>query len=292
MNPLSSITAKQWEKIAVKHHHGINLPLSALHSAQSCGIGEFFDLIPIIDWCKQMKFDVIQLLPLNTTDNDPSPYNPNSSCALSFIYLSLYALPLMEKISDLKEKLNDFHKFNLSPKISHADVLAHKLLWLRAYFDAVGDEITNSPAFLQFCNENHWVQSYALFKVLKDQLGNTPCVTWPQELQFLSKEKREELLAKHSVEILFYSLLQFLCYEQLKKVKAHADECHVLLMGDIPILISKESVDVWQYPEYFDLNFAAGAPLTYLIQMGNIGDFLFFVGMHCARTSLIGGSNV
>ena len=177
MNPLSSITGKQWEKVVVKPHHGINLPLSALHSAQSCGIGEFFDLIPIIDWCKQIGFDVIQLLPLNTTDNDPSPYNPNSSCALSFIYLSLYALPLIEKIPDLKEKLTDFHKFNLSPKVPHADVLAHKLLWLRAYFDAVGTEITNSPAFLQFYEENHWVQSYALFKILKDQLGNTPCAT-------------------------------------------------------------------------------------------------------------------
>lgn len=260
MNPLSSLTSKQWEKITVKHHHGINLPLSALHSAQSCGIGEFFDLIPIIDWCKQIGFDVIQLLPLNTTDNDPSPYNPNSSCALSFIYLSLYALPNIENLPELKEKLTDFHKFNLSPQVPYTDILAHKLLWLRAYFDAMGTDITKSSTFLQFYEENPWVQSYALFKTLKDQLGNTPCATWPQELQFPSEEKRQELFTKYRLEILFYSLLQFLCYEQLKKVKTHADECRILLMGDIPILISKESVDVWQYPEYFDLNFAAGAP--------------------------------
>ena len=260
MNPLSSFAGKQWEKITVKHRHGIALPLSALHSAQSCGIGEFFDLIPIIDWCKQIHFDVIQLLPLNTTDNDPSPYNPNSSCALSFIYLSLYALPNIEKLPDLKAKLIDFRKFNASPKVPHADVLAHKLLWLRAYFDAMGAEITNSASFVQFSQENSWVQSYALFKTLKDQLGNTPCATWPQELQFPSETKLQELLDKYRTEILFYSFLQFLCYEQLKNVKAHATECRILLMGDVPILISKESADVWQYPEYFDLNFAAGAP--------------------------------
>src|SRR2546422_3941354 len=100
-----SLTGKSWEKIGVRNHHGINLPLSALYSENSCGIGDFFDLIPLIDWCQNLKIDFIQLLPLNNSnsESDPSPYNAISSCAINFLHLSLYALPYLEKLHDLKK---------------------------------------------------------------------------------------------------------------------------------------------------------------------------------------------
>jgi len=86
-----TISGKAWERIGVRNHHGINFPLSALHTEQSSGIGEFFDLVPMIDWCHRLKIDFIQLLPLNDahSESDPSPYNAVSSCALNFLYLSL-----------------------------------------------------------------------------------------------------------------------------------------------------------------------------------------------------------
>ena len=95
-------TDPQWEKIGRRPHHGIIIPLFALHSKKSCGIGEFFDLIPLIDWCKSLKFDVIQLLPLNDSGNDQSPYNPISSCALDPIYLSLADLPEVPEVTWLE----------------------------------------------------------------------------------------------------------------------------------------------------------------------------------------------
>src|SRR6185436_11010274 len=118
-------------------HHGINIFLPALHSKHSSGIGEFFDLLPIIDWCHELKMDVIQLLPINNSDHDPSPYNPMSCCALNFLFLSLHSLPFLDRLSNLKKRLKTLTEFNQTQRIAYADIIVHKTSWLQAYFDEV-----------------------------------------------------------------------------------------------------------------------------------------------------------
>ncbi|MDN3508408.1 MAG: 4-alpha-glucanotransferase, partial [Simkaniaceae bacterium] len=61
-------------------------------------------------------------------------------------------------------------------------------------------------------------------------------------------------------ELYYHIFNQFLCFMQLGATKKYAAENGVMLMGDIPILISPDSADVWSHPDYFDLGFAAGAP--------------------------------
>lgn len=79
-------TDLHWQSVGRRSHHGIALPLSALWTER--GPATFLDLIPLIDWCAEVGFDVIQLLPLNDSGIDPSPYNPISSCALNPKYLA------------------------------------------------------------------------------------------------------------------------------------------------------------------------------------------------------------
>ncbi len=260
---LRSVTGLGWKKIGVHPHHGINFPLSAIHSSQSCGIGEFFDLIPIIDWCHRLKIDFIQLLPLNNSEADPSPYNAISSCALNLVYLSLHALPYLEKLPDLKKKLKDFDALNQLHRIAYTEVRTHKLGWLHAYFDKIGDKITKSKEFNHFCTENRWVEPYALFKALQDRLGGTSWTDWPQELRSPSAKDLKMLIRRYWAEASFYMALQFLCFSQLKKVKEYANAKGVFLMGDFPFLVSRESVDVWQYPEFFNTELSGGAPPDY-----------------------------
>ena len=62
-----------WKRIGVRHHHGLSLPLFSLRSEKSCGIGDFGDLLPLIDWAKSLGFDCIQLLPLNDTGEVQAP---------------------------------------------------------------------------------------------------------------------------------------------------------------------------------------------------------------------------
>src|SRR5690348_11426905 len=133
----TTASASQWAKIGVKSHHGIDIPLSALHSKNSCGIGEFYDLIPLIDWCREIKMDTLQLLPLNDSGNDPSPYNALSSCALNPIYLSLHKLPYIDELPDLQKKIESMRQLTRSQKIPYHEVKIQKLYWLRLYFHAI-----------------------------------------------------------------------------------------------------------------------------------------------------------
>lgn len=257
---LESATGHLWKRIGTFPHHGIDLPLSALHSKNSCGIGEFLDLLPMIDWCKSLKLDVIQLLPLNDTGDDPSPYNTLSSCAFNPIYLSLYALPYLDTLPELEKKLKELQVMTGTQRVMYNEVKVQKIYWLRLYFEAVGSRLLKSDAFQKFVEQNSWAVPYALFKVLKDKLDHSFWKLWPEELQNLKKPDYKELLARHEKECSFYLLVQFLAFTQLKIVRDHAVAAGILLKGDIPILISPDSVDVWHHSEFFDMTLAAGAP--------------------------------
>ncbi len=250
-----SIVGPQWSHIGIRHHHGIDLPLSALHTKQSCGIGEFYDLIPLIDWVAKIGFDVIQLLPLNDTGDETSPFFAQSAMALNPLFLSLHKLEGVEEA-----ELAELRKFNELPRVPYHDVQSHKFLFLRTYFDKMGEKILSEKEFELYRKDNKWVDSYALFKVLKRLMSKNHWQTWPLELQYLKHDAFEELCQKYAAEMNYYIFLQYLCFKQLTEVKAYAKEKKVFLKGDIPILISPDSADVWRYSDAFDLTLSAGAP--------------------------------
>lgn len=270
------ITKDAWNRIGVKHHHGINLPLSALRSKNDCGIGEFLDLLPLIDWCKKLGLDVIQLLPLNDSGNDPSPYNALSSRALHPLYLSLYALPYLEENSPLRKRLSEFENLNKAPRIAYQEVISYKLAWLRDYFSKYGKKVQEEPGYSQFIKENSWVEPYALFKVIKEKLANTHSQTWPKEYLALSREDYQKKKEDFKDEISFFITLQYLCFSQMMRIKQHAAESGVFIKGDIPILISSDSADVWNTPQFFDISFAAGSPPDVYNKEGQYWGFPLF----------------
>lgn len=268
--------AAHWKRIGIRHHHGICTPLFSLRTKNSSGIGEYLDLLPLIDWCKSIKMDVIQLLPLNDAGDDPSPYNALSSCALHPLYLSLHALPELDKYPELRTKLDDLQKLNESQRVAFQDVQSHKLVWLRDYFTLAGDSVLNTKEYLAFKESQPWLKRYALFRVIKDLVSKNHWMSWPQELQTPTEEGVEELLNRYSQEVSFYYLLQYLCFQQMHQAKTYANSQGIFIKGDMPFLISPDSVDVWEFPQYFDLSLAAGAPPDFYNKEGQYWGFPIF----------------
>jgi 4-alpha-glucanotransferase len=246
-------TAAQWAPIGLKPHHGIALPLSALHSKKSCGIGEFHDLIPLIDWCHSIGFDTIQLLPLNDTGADPSPYNPISSCALDPIYLSLADLPGGDSLAP-------FQPFLQEQRLNFQAIKAQKITWLTRYFNAHFLTLVSTDDYQNFLRSHPWLSTYALFKAYKDRYDGKPWKDWPLRLPDPDQDLRPATD--------FHTFLQYLCFTQMARVRAHATKQGVFLMGDVPILPSPDSADVWGYKELFDLSLQAGAPPDYYNPLG------------------------
>lgn len=234
----------------MKKYDGFCIHLASLHTKNSCGIGEFLDLIPCLDFAKELGFTIIQLLPLSDSGHDPSPYNGVSALANHPIYISLHALP------GIDPKWEQLTALSKKKTVQFQTVYEQKLNILSEYVEQHKDTILHDPAFTAFTRENPWLFSYALFKVLKHKDHEKAWWDWDEACRTYN----EQVMKQEEASIQFYIILQFLAYQQLIEVKAHADSLGIALKGDIPILLSPDSADVWARNEIFDTSLCAGAP--------------------------------
>lgn len=208
--------------------------------------------------------DVIQLLPLNDIGLDNSPYSSISAFALNPIHLSLNDLPQIKNDTEFFSDLQDLKGLTLSPKVLYIDVRYKKECLLRKYFAKYGSSLSQNPSFTSFkAAHADWLLDYAAFKTIKILRSWQRWQDWPTEYQ--------PALARDSVdplEIEFHIFLQYLCFQQLSDVKHYATSHHMLIKGDIPILLNSESADVWRYQDLFNLQLGAGAPPDIYSQTG------------------------
>lgn len=253
-------SARQWAAIGMHPHNGICVPLFSLHSQQSTGIGEYTDLIPLLTWCKEVGLDVVQLLPLNDTGHESSPYSALSAFALNPLHLGLTALPHFAENDRLMSMQHETQKLNCSQRIDYKRLCPQRENILREYFGLYGNEIIESTEYKQFLGENLWVIGYAIYKAIKASNNWLSWEQWPEDLRTPSFETLSWLRNSHDAEITYHQCLQFLCFKQMAQVKKHAESLNVFIKGDIPILINRDSADVWLHRSLFNLEASAGAP--------------------------------
>jgi 4-alpha-glucanotransferase len=256
-----SPASQQWRLIEVRPHHGIVTPLFSLRTQQSCGIGEFPDLIPLSDWMASLRLEIVQLLPLNDTGPETSPYAALSAFALNPLNLGLASLPLLDKMPQATDRLKELQALTHTQRIDYPLLHQERDAFLSVYFTHVGPLILNTPYYQVFLEENSfWLKSYALFKAVKIERQWESWQEWPQQMHLGTPAILSELEQLYPKEIAYHSLLQYLCFQQLTDVKKKAKAHGIYLKGDLPILINRESADVWANPEIFLLDYAAGAP--------------------------------
>lgn len=264
MDPEQSIkstpAAPLWEDIGIRHHHGIALPLFALHSKSSCGIGEFPDLLPLLPWCVDIGFDIIQLLPLNDTGNDTSPYSALSANALNPIYLGLSQLSYLDENVELLEEIKELQKLNVTQRIPYSAVQTGKDKFLRKYYRHYSSNTANTTPYQSFKNDNPWLIGYALFKALKIHFHWQSWEEWPSDWKDPPPAVIQQIPKEFADEAEYHIFVQYLCFEQIENVKRQASKLDIFIKGDLPILINRDSADVWLNRHMFLLDYEAGAP--------------------------------
>ena len=255
---------------ATKKLAGILVPVFALRHDQDLGIGDTLAMMQAVDFCARFKIGVLQILPINETGGDNSPYSAISSIALDPVLITM----LPGHVPGLSE--SDFNEL-ASPDVlsqlrestvKYQRVKALKLELLRksfANFQAatLQKDTDEAAAFRQFCKENEgWLPTYTLFRALVDANGGNSCWTqWNEEqrdYKIASKQAHSEKWFQEDQN--FWAFVQFVAWTQWGKVKAYADENKVALMGDIPFGVSRYSADVWAHTELFDLTWSGGVP--------------------------------
>lgn len=256
---LNTLSKSKWERIGTQRRAGVLVPLFSIYSRDSFGIGDFDDLKLLVDWAKKTNLSIIQLLPMNEVGNLFCPYDALSSFALEPAYLSFRNLPVAKNKS-LQKKLESLKKrYPLNKPYVDYDIKRAKIQLLWEIY--LSQKVLAQGELKRFKEENsYWLKDFAFFKVLKDYHQGKPWYEWGAQYKDRSLSALEVFYKKHQKEIEFQIWLQWLAFKQLREVRSYAQDKKVLLKGDLPILASRDSADVWQHPEFFKLEYASGAP--------------------------------
>ena len=237
---------------------GISVPVPALRSAACCATGEFADLADLGAWCASAGIGLIQLLPVNDTGWNSSPYSALSAFALHPLYLRLTDLPGAEPFA--AEIAAFAASSSPARRLAYRETLEFKLSVIERIFQAGEARIRRDSEFTRWRGANPWVVAYSVFSALKKERGPGPWSSWPAPLRDPTSGDIEAWRAGHEEQCLLHEWTQFLLEGQLSAASRRLGEAGILLKGDVPILMSEDSVDVWASRGYFDLSWRAGAP--------------------------------
>ena len=203
-----------------------------------------------VDFLREAGQRSWQILPLNPTGFGDSPYQSCSTFAGNHYLIDLELLVNQGLLK--KEELDKIQWCRKDTKADFGLLYRNRLNVLRKAFRRHGE----TEDFARFRAENDsWLPDYVLYMCLKDRFGGKPWYEWPEEL----KQRKPEAISAaweeigHS-EIQFYCFTQYLFFKQWNKLREYAHSKDVEIIGDVPIYVPYDSVDVWTNPGLFQLD--------------------------------------
>ena len=230
---------------------GVVVPVFSLRSEHSYGVGDFGDLRRFVDWAVATGMKFIQVLPVNDTTvshqwADSCPYNIISAFALHPHYVDLEATGMLRSKQSMTQYIRQRQELNALTYSDYEAVDRVKSEYLHDLFEEQGKKVLDSKDYKDFVAQNEfWLKGYAEY-ILGSQ--STPNV-------------------QNSSDFIYY--LQFLLHTQLKAAADYAREKGVVLKGDLPIGVHRDSVEIHEHPQLFYLDSSAGAPPDAFSQQGH-----------------------
>ena len=229
---------------------GILMHISSLPSPY--GIGTMGKAArEFVDFLKASGQSYWQLLPVCPTSYGDSPYQSYSTFAGNPYFIDLEELT---KMGLLDKSDYDTIDWESEPeKVNFGALYQKRYPVLRK---AAERFLQNPPDdFRGFCDENEaWLSDFALFMALKDVHGGAKWSEWKTPLRNRDANALEEAANEQKDSILFWKVLQYLFFRQWRELKSYANENGISIIGDLPIYVSLDSVDVWAHPELFQLD--------------------------------------
>ena len=241
---------------------GIVIPVGALRSSKPAAVGEYPDLGEFALLCKKMKVGLIQLLPVNDTGGQSSPYFSLTAFALHPLYIRIGDLP---EAADFKDKTAAINKeFGGQTRFSYHEVLQAKMELLHEIYTANTAAVEQNALKGElgtWIEQNPWVKAYSVYRRLKGLNEERSWKEWPDHREVTSEGitalwEDTSLRAEH----LFWVWVQHSADAQFSAAAKIVSDAGIILKGDLPILMNDDSCDVWAHPELFDQHLSAGAP--------------------------------
>jgi 4-alpha-glucanotransferase len=242
---------KSWNPPAAKRW-GVLLPLYALHSQRSRGVGDFADLASLTDWATREGASFVGTLPLlasflDEKPFDPSPYAPVSRLFWNELFVSPDAAAGVSHPDEAKE-------LNKEPLVDYREawVLKRRALWAEAkeYFTRAG-----TPGYDAFHFARPEVEDYARFRGAMEKLGPN-WRRWPERQRDGELSDRD-----YDRDVAYgYAYAQWRAAQQMEGLgrEAKARGCGLYL--DLPVGVHSHGYDAWRYQDVFLDGMSVGAP--------------------------------
>lgn len=204
-----------------------------------------------VDFLEKAGQTYWQMLPICPTSYGDSPYQSPSGFAGNpyFIDLDILCTKKLLKKSECRS-----YQWNVKDDtVDYALLYENRYDLLRKakvrFFENVPQE------YGQFCEkEADWLDDFALFMALKEAHNGAQWSEWERPLKFREAEAIAKAKDTYADEIDFWKMLQYLFFEQWCELKNYANERGIRIIGDVPIYVAGDSVDVWTNPSQFYLD--------------------------------------
>lgn len=235
------------------------LPLFSFRSQSDAGIGDFGSFGGMFEWLRAAKQRLLMILPLlPTAPGDPSPYSTRSAFGLNPLFIDLSQLPGANDFTP--EERASLETARASSRVEYGRVFPLKAAALErafAWFEKKG----HPGPFDTFRKEQRdWLETFALFVSISESQQHKPWWEWPEGLAKRHPKALEEAAKQFDRRIRFHAWLQWVADTQWKKVRRQAKASGVLLCGDEPFIIGKDSADAWAYPHLLRCDGRLGVP--------------------------------
>lgn len=189
-----------------------------------------------------------QILPLGPTIVGDSPYQTTSIYAGNLYFIDLHYLFVQEllKEEEYKETLSYTDKVNYSKLFESKKGILYKAFLRSNHL---------KPQIEKFKIKNtHWINDYALFSAIKEKFQHQPWNQWPIGLKKREQNALNQFSNQYKENIDFYIFCQYLFYKQWNDIKKYANINKIQIVGDVPIYVAYDSVEVWSKPYLFELD--------------------------------------
>ncbi len=232
-----------------KRQSGILLHISSLPS--NYGIGKMGESArAFVNFLADSGVQVWQILPLSPTSYGDSPYQSFSVHAGNPYFIDFEQLEAAGWL--LPSDYTGIHWGDNPREVNYTRIYTYCFHVLRTAFSRFDQTDKN---YLAFCAEqSDWLSEYALFMALKDAHHGKSWDQWEAPLAGRDPAALEKAKVTYAEDIAFYCVLQYWFYAQWNALKAYCHQKGVSIVGDIPIYVAYDSVEVWSQPELFQLD--------------------------------------
>jgi 4-alpha-glucanotransferase len=253
---------------ATWHGAGVAIPVFSLRSDRGTGVGEFVDIKLLVDWAKATGMKLIQILPVNDTVSthtwtDSYPYSAISAFALHPMFLNLEKVAGKEFEASIRSLKKKQKQLNDLVDMDYEAVMNFKLGVIHDLYQLQKDRVFSSELYQQFFEENKdWLVPYAAYCYHRDKYNSADFRTWKTNPVYDARQI-EKLCAptqKHYDKIAIHYFLQYHLHLQLQEAHDYANKHGIIVKGDIPIGVNRNSADAWTSPDLYNMNMQAGAP--------------------------------